>query len=355
MRRLSRAVWVRQPRPGALLLLFFALLGTGCASSPSASGPGERTRPHPATTLGPTTTLLPTTTTLTPASCSAVSGFVSLPNGRLMLVRSPATDHRRAAVIMVHGYTATTTGEEAVSGWTNLMAGTDVVVVYPQGSLTPAGGYGWSTGAGRDATTGTDDIGDLATVIAALDTSYCVAPSQILLAGESNGSGLGLEAACSSRLTGEVRLFALAIPAVDATVLGRCNGAGPAPLLVMASALDQTVPINGAGPAGDVPFLAPQTWFGQVATGVNRCTGLRSAAVPDATHVFYNRCQEPTNFFVALDGHHTWPGGPLGAGGLSPGVFPAAKVAWCASGLVATPTPVDCAVIDATYGITSAG
>jgi poly(3-hydroxybutyrate) depolymerase len=270
-----------------------------------------------------------------------------------MLVRAPASNHLRAAVIMLHGYTATPEGEEAVTGWTALMGGTDVAVVYPEGSPTPSGGYGWTTGAAHDATTGTDDVADLVNVISQLVNLDCVAPDQIMVAGESNGSGLGLVAACDPRMRGKVKLFALAIPAVDPNVTAHCAGAQHFPLLVIASQLDQTVPYSGTLPDGQQPFTAPLTWFEQIAASVNGCEGIQMTPVPDGMHYSYMHCLAPSNFFAASDGHHTWPGGPTGAGGLSPGVFPAAKVAWCASGLAGTPPPVNCTTIMSTYGLSS--
>ncbi len=269
-----------------------------------------------------------------------------------MLVRSAAADHVRPAVIMLHGYTATPTGEEAVTGWTALMHGTDVLVAYPEGSPTPGGGFGWATGAAKDATTGTDDIAVVNNVITQLVADDCVDPNQIMVAGESNGSGLGLITACDPRTQGRVKLFALAIPAVDTNVLAKCIHARPVPLLVIASLLDQTVPYNGGAPPGQPAFLAPLAWFKLFAVSVDGCTGpTLSAPVPDGTHYSYAHCAAPANFYVASDGHHTWPGGPLGAGGLSPGVFPAARLAWCASGLAGTPVPVaGCASLLSTYG-----
>jgi len=273
-----------------------------------------------------------------------------------MLLRASATEHPRAAVIMLHGFTATPTGEEEVTGWSTKMGGTDVAVAYPEGSPTPNGGYGWATGAAKDATTGTDDVADVNNVISQLETQDCVNPSQVLVAGESNGSGLGLITACDHRTAGKVALYALAIPAVDPSVLSKCAGAQPFPLLEIASYLDQTVPYNGGAPPGEPAFSAPLAWFQQLAPSVDGCTGPRSATVPDGTHYFYVHCKEPANFYVANDGHHTWPGGPVGAGGLSPGVFPASDLAWCASGLIGSPPPVtDCASVLATYGYTSVG
>jgi poly(3-hydroxybutyrate) depolymerase len=325
-----------------------ALLG-GCGSS-LATAP---TVPRPSTTAGPPTA---TSTTALAGSCPAVSGYQALPGGRTMLVRAPASDHQRSAVIMLHGYTATPEGEEAVTGWTSMMAGTDVVVAYPEGSPTPNGGFGWTTGAAHYATTGTDDVADLNNAIDALIGRDCVAPGQIMVTGESNGSGMGLVAACNPPTAARVRLFALAIPAVDPNVTAQCTNAEPFPFLVIASLLDQVVPYDGSSPPGVPPFSAPLAWFGQIATTVNGCSGAMTTVVPDGMHTSYAHCAAAANFYVANDGQHTWPGGPAGAGGLAPGLFAAARLAWCASGLPAAPAPVaDCASVLSTYGLSATG
>jgi poly(3-hydroxybutyrate) depolymerase len=268
-----------------------------------------------------------------------------------MLVTAAATNQRRAAVIMLHGYTATPADAEAVSGWTKLMTGTDVLVAYPEGSATPYGGYGWSTGAARFATTGSDDITDINNVITKLIVHDCVGQAQIMVAGESNGSGLGLILGCNAPTAHRVKLFALAIPAVDTGVLKHCIGSKPFPLLVIASLHDRTVTYNGKYPPGVAPFAAPLSWFEKIATSVDGCAGLRETPVPDGTHFWYLSCTIVANFYVANDGQHTWPGGPEGTAGLNPGRFPAAKLAWCASRLNATRFPVNCATIASAYGL----
>lgn len=285
-----------------------------------------------------------------------MSGTQDIPGGPA-LIRSPATNHRRAAVVMIHGYTATTTGEENVSGWTRLVAGTDAVVMYPQGNPTPQGGYGWSTGTVRFSTHGTDDVGVIAAMVGWLVEHDCVDPAQVLIAGESNGSALGLLVACSGRLPVTPRLYALAIPAVDPNVTEHCTNAAPFPLVVFASRLDQTVPYNGS-PGVSGALSAPHDWFTQIVPGDDHCTSTTptTATIPDGSVLTYPGCTVPAAFVSIDDGHHTWPGGPTGAGGLDPGVMPAAKLAWCMAGLHATPAPVaDCAGLLATYHLPAAG
>lgn len=279
--------------------------------------------------------------------------FQALPGRRTMLVTAAATSRPRSAVIMLHGYTATPAGEEAVSGWTQFMARTNALVAYPEGTPTPYGGYGWTTGAAHFATTGTDDVADTNNVITYLVAHDCVNRKQIMIAGESNGSGLGLILGCNKAISPKVRLFALAIPAVDQNVLAHCNGDHtPFPLLVIASLKDATVPYDGLDADNQIAFLPPLAWFTQVATAVDGCVGLQEGIVQDGIHYWYKTCKAAANFYVALDGYHTWPGGPEGAGGLNPGKFPASELSWCASSLKADPWPsVECKAITETYGL----
>lgn len=356
-----QALKIRNGRTSIAAATLSLLVLAGCGTDQSqATKPSPSTAPLDTTTSGsattttePATTISPPTTTTT-TSCGAVSGYQDLQNGRTMLVRAPMVESLRPAVIMLHGYTATPTGEEAVTGWTTFMAETNALVAYPEGSPTPNGGYGWTTGAAHDATTGTDDVADIVNVVSYLTSHDCVNPNQIMIAGESNGSGLDLLVGCSGQLP-TVHLFALAIPAVDPGVLRKCLAYRPKPfpLLVIASALDATVPYDGAPSAPGVPaFSAPLVWFKQIATQVDGCTGqIQSTPVPDGTHYWYERCTKPANFYVAADGHHTWPGEPTGAGGLAPGVFPASEVAWCASGLKSLPQPLSCPPLLSTYGL----
>ena len=346
------------------MLVVVALLAASCSSVPSsATSTTKSTTVTPEQLLpsvrnskstDPPVTSTATTVRSAPVACTGYSGYQTIPQGRTMLVRDPPSAVLRPALIMVHGYTATPEGEEAVSGWTSFFRGTDVVVAYPEGNPTPVSGYGWSTGADKLATTGTDDSSVILNTIGVLTSQDCVDPREIIVAGESNGSALALEAACDPRMVGKAVLFALAIPAVDANVSSHCAGASPFPLLVMAGKLDQTVPIGGA-PAGTVGFTAPQVWFDQLAASVEGCTGSTTTSVPDGIHESFTHCSQRADFFEVSDGHHTWPGGPLGAGGLSPGVFPGTGVVWCRSGLVTQPAPVSCPSVLASYGLTAGG
>ncbi len=373
MRRPARSSHPSRRRLGALgacLVAGLILVGCGASGGTSRSA-GTSSNGKPTTTgaagaSGPSTSQrrAPTTQTASattfdanpvPADCDARSGTIDLPGGPA-LVRSPATDHRRPAVVMLHGYTATTDGEETVSGWTSFLSGTDVALIYPEGNPTPQGGYGWTTGTDEYSTSGTDDIGVVAQMVSWLVDQNCADPNQVLIAGESNGSALGLLVACSGRLPVMPRLYALAIPAIDENVTAKCAGSEPVPLVVFASRFDDTVAYNGTPDNPDGP-TAPKVWFTSLIPRLQKCATSKpsTSPVPDGTLLTYSGCKRTTAFFTVADGHHTWPGGPTGAGGLDPGNFPASEVAWCASGLEATPPPVhDCRDILTSYLFPSA-
>lgn len=308
--------------------------------------PASAVTPH-----GQTNSQAPTSTAA-PVHCDAVSGQRAIPGG-IALVRSPAVDHRRAAVMMLHGFTATPQAEETVSGWTDLMAGTDVAVVYPQGNPTPSEGFGWTTGTDRFSTSGTDDVARIASMLAWLVDDNCVDPNQILIAGESNGAAMALTLACSGRAGITPKLYALAIPAVDENVTSRCEGAASFPVLVFAGRQDATVRFDGNPSRPDAP-TAPMVWFSQIASTTQQCLAGSDArrGVPGGSVTTLSGCTATTAFFAIDQGHHTWPGGPTGAGVLNPGTFPAGPLAWCAAGIDATPKPVgDCATMLTRYGL----
>lgn len=341
---------------GALCGLVIVLAGCGSsggtpsASSPQATEGSAVLSPAPSSTGPPPQATTPSDPPPT-ADCDAIDGNVELPGGTALL-RSPATDHPRAAVVMLHGYTATPEGEETVTGWTSFLGGTDAVVVYPRGNPIPQGGFGWTTGTERFSTSGTDDVAALDRTLGWLVSANCVDPDQILLTGESNGGAMTLLAGCSGALGIAPRLFALVIPAVDSNVTDRCAGSAPFPLVAFAGRLDATVPYGGRADDPGSPE-APRVWFGELADTLQGCTVTPvSHPVPGGSVDAWENCSAATAFFTIDEGRHTWPGGPTGTAGLDPGTVPTSALTWCMAGLTATPAPVDdCDGLLVTYGL----
>jgi len=223
-----------------------------------------------------------------------------------LVVRAPATTHPRSAVVVLHGFTGSPAYAEGDSGLTPDAVGDGVLVAYPQGTPLPSGGYGWNSGAGIYATTTGDDIAGLVSIIDVLTASYCVEPGRVVLAGESNGGGMVVHAACSTAINDRITAAVAVIPAVDPGVIAPCARGGllPRPLLVVAASDDPIVPY-----AGQPPLLSQTDWFSSVARQLDHCTSV--AAEPSGDEPRSGLAGEGCAATAALvavpsDEHH-WP------------------------------------------------
>jgi polyhydroxybutyrate depolymerase len=222
----------------------------------------------------------------------------------------------------MHGYSGTPEGIERFSQLSELANAEGVAVMYPEGSPTPVGGFGWSTGARLFATSATDDVEALREMIdAAVDTG-CVDGKRVVISGESNGAGMALLAICDKRLQSRLAAAVLVIPAIDEAVLAHCDprDAEPIGVSVVSGKLDHTVGYADGRP----PFLGAEQWFQIVASAVNACpaqTPQRMEIDAFVERVVMSDCAACTEMFAIADGTHTWPGSSYGTGGQTPGTF----------------------------------
>ena len=266
----------------------------------------------------PTTRAGTAPTTAAPPPCEPTSGTLTTPSGRHVVLRAAGLAGRSPLIVVVHGFTGTPAGEEAVADLTAPANAAGIAVAYPEGTPTPSGGFGWNSGAGLFATTGVDDVAALGEMIDTVVATGCVDTTNMILAGESNGGGMALVALCAESLGARFRQVVMVNPAVDDGVVGHCrNQPRPIPLTVVAGRRDRTVPYEGGRP----PLLAQPVWFAQAATLINQCTGLDPATALDA-HVSRTAgtgCAACTELLTIDDGTHTWPGTRRGVAGLTPG------------------------------------
>jgi polyhydroxybutyrate depolymerase len=253
-----------------------------------------------------------------------LDGYENLPDGRRVLLRGDAVGagQQRPAVVVLHGYTGTPAGIERNSGMTVAARARGFLAVYPEGTPVAGGGFGWDSGATVFATaSGIDDIGDLSEVLDLIIQRGCVDPARIVLAGESNGAGMAIRAACDPSLNGRISAVAAIIPAVGESTVDSCGNQAdrPIPLVAVAGTIDVTVPYGGR------PGLLGQVdWFQRVAHMLDGCTTDGAVAMPEsptATRLDPSGCRAPAVLHTVADAPHTWPGGPHGNGGLRPGTF----------------------------------
>jgi len=225
-------------------------------------------------------------------------------------------------IIVMHGYSGSPAGIEKYSELTALANSEGVTVLYPEGTATPAGGFGWSTGAGLFATTGTDDVEALQEMIDIAERTGCVDPARLIISGESNGAGVVLVAICDERLQRVFSAAVLVIPAIDERVLAHCDPTRAVPIgvSIVAGRLDQTVGYD----EGRAPFLSAEQLFARVAAVVNACQPrppVRTAIDALVERLVIADCTACSEMFTVADGSHTWPGSAQGSGGQVPGTF----------------------------------
>lgn len=296
----------------------------------------------PATTVPTTTVPVAAPSTAVPAgppvACQPPGEYVSTASGRRVLLRADGLAGPAPTIVVVHGYSGTPTGIERFAELTAAANERGVAVAYPEGTPTDDGDLGWNTGASVFATTAGDDLIALGEMIGAVVATGCVDPARVILAGESNGGGLALVAACTPTLATRLQRVVLVNAAVADGVLARCAGVGGvAPLTVVAGARDETVPTDGTA-----ELLPLADWFPRAAAVVAGCQAVEPSAPFDVvvTRQVGAGCAVCTELLLIADGTHTWPGSSRGVNGLVPGTLDLNGLLIEAALAPPTPTPV---------------
>ena len=299
-------------------------LAVGVATVTTKTTPVSPTSAKPVTAPSSTAaeTFPITTTSERTSGCIARAAPLTTTNGRHVILRAPGLAQPAPTVIVMHGYSGTPEAIERFSELTDRAIARGVAVVYPEGTPTPAGGFGWSSGAGLFSTSTTDDVEALGEMIDAVIETGCVDGQRMVIAGESNGAGMALVAICDERMRNRFSAAVLVIPAIDDAVLARCDRTKTMPIgvSVVAGKLDETVGYAEGRP----PFLGAEQWFQTVASLVNDCpqqTPLRLDIDAFVERLDMSGCAGCTEMFAIADGTHTWPGSSQGTGDLRPGTF----------------------------------
>ncbi len=228
-------------------------------------------------------------------------------------------------ILSLHGFASSDLQQALWSQWDSLADREGFIVVYPQGTGSPAR---WNSGQTTLSTATTripsdtplsdlldqffevvevDDVAFFHDLINQLERDYCIDPARIYVNGLSNGGGMTNRLACEmSDVIAAVGMVAGAYTDFP----GGCHPARPVPVIAFHGVIDPLVPYEGNADAGFPPI---QTWAADWATR-DQCDPTPQAVVGtvgDVTGIRYTGCAGDAEvvLYSIADGGHTWPGG----------------------------------------------
>lgn len=248
------------------------------------------------------------------ASESMISGGVSR---QYEIFRPAGTVGAVPAVLLLHGGGGTGAQLERFTDFDRIAASAGIVAVYPQGL-----GREWNDHRGPGAQSDADDEQFLLDLIDRLAARGLVDPTQVYIAGISNGGLMALDMACSHA----DRIAGIAVVSASFPVGYRCNPARPLPVIFVHGTQDRFIPFEGGRIAGQFSaergnvVSAEETidFFVRNAECRTRDQqALPEPTPPDGTHVTifrYGGCQagSAVESVIVEGGGHSWPGARQG-------------------------------------------
>ena len=210
------------------------------------------------------------------------------------------------------------------SQWNELAEAEDLIVVYPQGTGSPARWNAGQTeipGLPRPRAQGAltevlshffetvqvDDVAFIRDLIAHLSDQLCVDAARIYANGLSNGGGMTNRLACE--LADEIAAVGTVAGAYT-EFPGGCNPSRPMPVIAFHGVVDPIVPYEGNA---QIHFPAIATWAADWAARdlCDPTPETIDGTVGAVTGIRYIDCADnaEVDFYTIADGGHTWPGG----------------------------------------------
>ncbi|CAF1980554.1 unnamed protein product [Rotaria magnacalcarata] len=156
-------------------------------------------------------------------------------------------DRGHAIVFSFHGHNGNMAKQEDLSQLSLkgvLINGAGIIAVYPKGKEGTDGQSAWQ-GAPYSAP-GVDDIAFVNTMIATLQSTFCVDSSRIYATGKSNGAGFVNLLACTPSIASKIAAFATVSAAFyTGTFNGDCPTQRALPILDFHGTADTVVSYNG--------------------------------------------------------------------------------------------------------------
>ncbi len=228
-------------------------------------------------------------------------------------------------ILSLHGFASSDVQQVLWTQWNSLSDREGFIVVYPQGTGSPAR---WNSGQTTLSTVtahvprnnplaglldqffeavDVDDVAFIRSLIAQLEVDYCIDPARIYVNGLSNGGGMTNRLACEMS---DVFAAVGTVAGAYTDFPGGCHPARPVPVIAFHGVIDPIVPYEGNA---DVGFPAIQTWAADWAAR-DQCDLTPqpvAGTVGAVTGVRYSDCADNAEvvLYSIADGGHTWPGG----------------------------------------------
>jgi polyhydroxybutyrate depolymerase len=186
-----------------------------------------------------------------------------------------------------------------------------IVVVSPDGVLSPGGIRTWNAGGccGYAVSQDIDDVGFVAALLDRLGESLCFDLRRVYATGISNGAMLSYRLGCEL----SARIAAIG-PVAGSAMTASCAATRPVPVMAVHGSADMNVPWEGGlgcGPAG-VPYVSVEDSIGGWIKR-NACTGPTVTYSDEGDGHCERRGISPSGADVVLctiaAGGHSWPGG----------------------------------------------
>lgn len=222
-------------------------------------------------------------------------------------------------VVDFHGLTEGAIVHALHSDLSAFAVANDFVVAFPQGTGEPLRWNALPTSAEQNLD-GASDLAYVDAVLDQLEADLCIDTSRVYATGLSNGAGMSSLLACT-----RANRFAAVAPVAGLRPPLECDASTTTPVLAIHGTIDPILIYNGG--VGDLTSLLGGAEIEQAPTAVIDGPGYPAAARAWAVHngcatdpevttigddvqhwVFDCPAGSDVEFYVVIDGGHTWPG-----------------------------------------------
>ncbi|HEY0031110.1 MAG TPA: T9SS type A sorting domain-containing protein [Bacteroidia bacterium] len=218
----------------------------------------------------------------------------------------------RPLVFDLHGYTSSASAEQAYSNFMPIADTANIIMVYPNGTLSGGQPY-WNAGFGGAV----NDIGFISDLIDTLLTQYNIDPDMVYSCGMSNGGYMSHTLACE--LNTRIAAIASVTGSMSSYQQSICTPNRPVPVMQISGDADGTVAYTGSAGSMGIDALVSY-WVSN-----NNCnasavfSNVPNTSTSDgctAEHYLYNGGDMGSTVekYKIIGGGHTWPGSPYTIG-----------------------------------------